>query len=177
MSFEPLLEGNAVNTGVPYLKVPMHRKLGYGLGPTDSGGIALHTVMDGGLLWSRGRYSPRSLSSASGASARRVVAVPRGHPAVLRSRQRRRPEEGNLWHYPAHGTGRRAFPRTALASSRTAWPSPHRMTTAVSARVVGMGIHLRKVEEVLLQKLSEDESVPSTAAYTTSPNTCAMTRF
>jgi len=31
MHFEPLWEGNAVNTGVPCLKVPMHRKLGYDL--------------------------------------------------------------------------------------------------------------------------------------------------
>jgi hypothetical protein len=30
---------------------------------------------------------------------------------------------------------------------------------------------------ILLQKLSEQESVPSTAAYATSPNTCAMPRF
>src|SRR5215510_15891616 len=28
MSFEPLWEGNTVNTGVPCPKVPMHRKLG-----------------------------------------------------------------------------------------------------------------------------------------------------
>src|SRR5215470_4826772 len=28
MCFEPFWEGNAVNTGVPCLKVPMHRKLG-----------------------------------------------------------------------------------------------------------------------------------------------------
>jgi hypothetical protein len=31
MSFEPFWEGNAVNTGVPSLKVPMHRKLGLGV--------------------------------------------------------------------------------------------------------------------------------------------------
>src|SRR5262249_49523543 len=33
MYFEPFGEGNAVNTGVPCPKVPMHRKLGPGLRP------------------------------------------------------------------------------------------------------------------------------------------------
>src|SRR5215831_16446195 len=36
MYFEPLWEGNAVNTGVPCPKVPMHRKLGFDYDTTST---------------------------------------------------------------------------------------------------------------------------------------------
>src|SRR5215467_10025859 len=54
MCFEPFWEGNAVNTGVPCLKVPMHRKLGYGeRGPEK-------TYAPAPLLCRAGLWPPRA---------------------------------------------------------------------------------------------------------------------
>src|SRR5215813_15105923 len=65
MYFEPFWEGNAVNTGVPCLKVPMHRKLGYARGSVRTPGPALGADA-AGRLGAVARRPARHAAAAAG---------------------------------------------------------------------------------------------------------------